>query len=258
MKTLVAVVTAALLVGCVVTAGAQTVGTPDRYFGEVWTWDSGRSIVTLYDTGRQFRVQVTPDQIARLRLHDNAVVTGILLGPEPIETVMRPVPPMVALPNGVAMSAEVDGQITGLDPKGLAVIDSARGPLRVWLADDPHSRFTSGHQVKVLVAVQPVQMVAVSGGGGLASRPTITTPAPVQGDQAIVVGRILSVSSTGALAIDSPRGPIGVWVPAAASFKPGDYVQVQTVVQPSSVPLTYLSTNPCAKEGWACSAASVI
>ena len=248
MKTIVAVVTAGLLAGCIVTAGAQTVGTPGRYVGEVWTWDSARSIVTLYDAGRQFRVQVTPDQIARLRLHDSATVTGTLRGPEPIEAVMLPAPPMVAQPAGVALSAEVIGQIAGLDPKGLAVIESARGPLRVWLADDPQNRFAPGYPVKVHVAVQPVRMVALSGRGGLASGPTISAPAPVQGDQAIVVGRILSISPIGALAIDSPRGPIGVWVPDTENFKPGDYVQVQTVVQPDSVPLTYFSTNRFSKE----------
>jgi hypothetical protein len=233
MKTIIAMVTVGLLIGGVVAAGAQTVSAPGRYFGEAWTWDSARSIVTLNDAGRRFRVQVTPDQIARLRLHVDATVTGTLLGPDPIEAVMLPAPAMVAQPVGMAMSAEVMGQITGLDPKGLAVIESARGPLRVWLADDPQDRFASGHPVKVHVAVQPVRMVAVSGSGDLSSGSTITAPAPVRGDQAIVVGRILSIGPTGELAIDSPRGPIGVWMPDAANFKPGDYVRVQTVVQPS-------------------------
>jgi hypothetical protein len=55
----------------------------------------------------------------------------------------------------------------------------------------------------------------------------------VPGDQAVVVGRILNVNPTGTLTIESPRGPVTVWVPDANAFKIGDFVQVQTVVQPA-------------------------
>jgi hypothetical protein len=238
MKTVTLLLTVLFLIGGVLTVAAQTTvvvpapaPAPAKYSGEVWTWDSGRSIVTLYDAGRQFRVQVTPDQIARLQHHANATVTGVLLGPEPIETVLLPTQPMIAQPAGAAMSAEIDGQVASIDQNGVAVVESTRGQLRVWLADNPQSRFTIGRPVKVQVSLQPVRMVAVSGGGGLASGPTISAPAPVQGDQAVVVGRILSVTPTGALSIESPRGPITVWVPDATAFKVGDFVQVQTVVQ---------------------------
>jgi len=241
MKTVVMVLTVLFLVGCALTVGAQTIitptvvtPTPGKYSGEVWTWDSGRSIVTLYDAGRQFRVKVTPDQIARLRHHENATVTGVLLGPDPIETVLLPTQPMTAQPSGSPATAEVIGKIAAIDSNGVATVESARGPLRVWLADNPQSRFQSGRDVRVQVTVQPVRMVAVSGGGGLASGPTIAAPAPVQGDQAVVVGRVLSISPTGVLSIESPRGPINVWVENAASFKQGDFVQVQTVVQAAS------------------------
>jgi hypothetical protein len=57
--------------------------------------------------------------------------------------------------------------------------------------------------------------------------------APVPGDQAVVVGRILGVNPAGTLTVESPRGPIAVWVPDPASFKIGDFVQVQTVVRAS-------------------------
>ena len=35
------------------------------------------------------------------------------------------------------------------------------------------------------------------------------------------------------LSVESPRGPVLVWVSDVASFKPGDFVQLQTVVQPA-------------------------
>ena len=243
MKT-VTVAIVLILVGSVVSASAQTTvvtpgapavvvsdAKPAKYTGMVWTWDSARSIVTLYDAGRQFRVQVTPDQIKRLDHHARATVTGVLLGPENIETVLLPAQPMTAQPAGAATSADVAGRISSIDASGLALVDSARGPLRVWLADNPQSRFAAGRPVTVHVTVQPVRMVAVAGAGGLASGPTMATPAPVQGDQAVIVGRVIGVGPSGMLTIDSPRGPIAVWVPEGASFKTGDFVQVQTIVQ---------------------------
>jgi hypothetical protein len=240
MKTVVMLVTVMVLVGCALTVSAQTtvvVGQAPvvgKFSGEVWTWDSARSIVTLYDAGKQFRVQITPDQLARLQHHQWATVTGTLLGPEPIETTLLPAQPMAAVPNGPATSAEVTGQVSAIDPNGVATIDSARGPLRVWVAEGAQSRFASGRPVKVIVNVQPVRMVAVSGAGEQASGPTMSAPAPIPGDQAVVVGRILAVNpAAGSLSIESPRGPITVWVPDAMSFKVGDFVQVQTVVQPA-------------------------
>jgi hypothetical protein len=248
MKRAIAVLIAGVvLVGAAWTVSAQTTTVitpapptlvttqpvPGKYSGEAWTWDSARSIVTLYDSGVQYRVQTTPDQIARLTHHGWATVTGTLLPPEPIETVLLPAQPMAAIANGPATTAEVTGHITAIDPNGVAMIETPRGPMRVWVADNPQTRFSQGRPVAVHVSVQPVRMVAVAGTGGQASGPTLAAPPPVRGDQAVVVGRILSVNPAGTLTVDSPRGPIAVWVPSPASFKIGDYVQIQTVVQPA-------------------------
>lgn len=238
MKRVVLLVTVAVLLGCALTVSAQTVivtqpGPTGKFSGMAWTWDSARSIVTLHDGVNQFRVQTTPDTISRLNHHQWVTVTGTLLGPEPIETVLLPAQPMAAIPNGPAASAEVTGQIAAIDPSGVASIQSARGPLRVWLADNAQSRFQAGAPVKLIINVQPVRMVAVSGAGGQASGPTLAAPAPLPGDQAVVVGRILAVNQAGTLTIESPRGPINIWVPDANAFKVGDFVQVQTVVQPA-------------------------
>ena len=236
MRTAVLVVTVLMLVACAVTVDAQTVvvGQPPatgKFSGMAWTWDSERNIVTLYDAGRQFRVQTTPDQIARLNHHQQVTVTGTLLGPEPIETVLLPTQPMTAVASGAPARAEVSGQIKSIDTRGIATIDTARGPLTVWVAEGAQNRFSSGKPVKVIVNVQPVRMVAVSGAGGQASGPTLAAPAPIPGDQAVVVGRVLAVNPNGSLTVESPRGPISVWVSDASSFKIGDFVQVQTVVQ---------------------------
>jgi hypothetical protein len=247
MKTLV--LTALVVTGFALTASAQTtitvpapapvtvtpapaLGPPAKYTGDAWTWDSQRSIVTLHDAGRIFRVQVTPDQIQRLNHHARTTVTGTLLGPEPIDTVIVPAGPMTAQPSGPAVSADIEGQVNAIDGNGVATINSTRGPLRVWLAENAQARFTAGRPVKLHASVQPVRMVAVTGAGGLASGPTLTVTPPIPGDQAVVVGRVIAVSPTGTLSVESPRGPISVWVPDARIFKVGDFVQVQTVVQP--------------------------
>ena len=236
MKTVVMLVTVLAVIGSALSVGAQTtvvVAQPPvtgKFAGEVWTWDSARSIVTLYDAGKQYRVQVTPDQIARLQHHSWATVNGTLLGPEPIETVLLPAQPMTSVPNGPASTAEVTGEVTAIDASGIATINSARGPLRVWVADGAQSRFAAGRPVKVIVNVQPVRMVAVSGGGGQASGPTMTAPSSVPGDQAFVVGRVLTANA-GMLTVESPRGPVTVWVPDGTNFKAGDFVHIQTVVQ---------------------------
>jgi hypothetical protein len=239
MKTVVMLVTVLVLVGCAMTVVAQTtvvVGqapVTGKFSGMAWTWDTARSIVTLHDGVNQIRVQTTPDVIARLNHHQWVTVSGTLLGPEPIETVLLPSQPMTAIPNGPAANVEVTGQLSAIDTNGVATIESARGPLRIWVADGAQSRFGAGSPVKVIANIQPVRMVAVSGAGGQASGPTVSTPAPIPGDQATVVGRILSVNANGTLTIDSPRGPITVWVPDIANFRMGDFVQVQTVVQPA-------------------------
>jgi hypothetical protein len=239
MKRVIAVFLAvAVLAGSAWTVSAQTTvvvtpPAPAKYSGWAATWDSARSIVTLHDSGLQYRVQTTPDQIARLNHHQWVTVTGTLLGPEPLETVLLPAQPMTAIPSGPSMSAEVTGQITSIDPSGVATIDTPRGPMRVWVADNAQSRFAQGRPVTVHVSVQPVRMVAVAGTGGQASGPTLAAPPPVPGDQALVVGRVLSMTPAGAMTVESPRGPITVWVSGAESFRVGDFVQIQTLVQPS-------------------------
>jgi len=203
-----------------------------RYDGMVWTWDKERNIVTFYDygTAKTFRVLTTPDQIARLRMHENGSVSGQLLAPDNLGTYVVTTGPVTPVPNGAASTADITGQITGIDANGVASINSARGPLRVWVADGAQSRFSGNRPVTVHVVVQPVRMMAVSGVGGQASGPTMAVSPSMPGDSAVAVGRVLGTSPTGALTIESARGPISVWVPDAANFRIGDFVQVNTIV----------------------------
>jgi hypothetical protein len=207
-------------------------GPTKRYDGLVWTWDKERNIVTFYDygTAKTFRVLTTPDQIARLRLHENGAVTGQLLAPDNLGSTVVAAGPMTPVASGAASTADITGQVTAIDTNGVASINSARGPLRVWVAEGAQNRFSTSRPVTVHVVVQPVRMVAVSGVGGQASGPTMAMAPSMPGDSAVAVGRVLGVSPTGALTIESSRGPISVWVPDAANFRIGDFVQVNTIV----------------------------
>ena len=80
MRTVVTLVTVMVLVGCALTVSAQTtvvvgqapvVGT---FSGEVWTWDSARSIVTLYDA----LARLNPSPVVEL---NRGVAVAMAFGP---------------------------------------------------------------------------------------------------------------------------------------------------------------------------------
>ena len=71
----VAGIVAALLAGCA-TAPQPAPGT-QTFVGEVWTWDTPSSVVTLMeDGGRLVRVKVAPETLRTLRLHQYTRVSG--------------------------------------------------------------------------------------------------------------------------------------------------------------------------------------
>ncbi len=220
-----------LLVGCATTQGtapsAEAAGTPFR--GEVWTWDERTNVVTLRQGAQNIRVHVTPDQIRTLRLHEVMTVRGEIAPPENVQQVSAG--PMRAVPRGTAQQSEVDGTVSAADPKGLVSIDTTTGRLTVWTATPDTSNFPSGTAVRVKTSVQPMQFVPATDAGAAKtsdpSAPVMTEP----GDHSVVTGRIISADSRGTITVESPRGPITVAMPNAASQRVGDTVQVRTSLQ---------------------------
>jgi hypothetical protein len=102
----------------------------------------------------------------------------------------------------------------------------------VWLAEQGSRPYQDGQQVLVRVRVQPLAVVPTS-----EARPG---PAPTPavgaepGDYAVVQGRVTAVDAGGRLTVESPRGPVTVWLPGTARYRVGDWVEVQTSVHPSS------------------------
>jgi hypothetical protein len=239
MRTLTVIAVAALLVGCASAGPAPTAGT-QTFAGEVWTWDPEDSTVTLMQPGGQrVRVKTTPEQMRTLELHSKTRVTGTLAPPDDILVVQGPVGPVTAVPKGQPEVVELNGTVASVDPSGRLAVNSPRGPVHVWVASGAEQRFKVGAPVALKSSVQPVDLVP-------ATAPAAPTPAPVgapaasptsePGDHAVVTGRILARDTSGRLTVESPRGPIQLWVRPADldRFKIGDFIQVRTRVRQAS------------------------
>ena len=233
MKTLtiftVSVVVSLLVSGCATqSTRPQPAGT--AYTGEVWTWDEQESTVTLRRGTEDIRVKVTPDQIRGLALHQKATVRGELAPPMEIPRVITPAMAARAVPRGPVDQQTVNGVVTAADPRGRVSIESDKGPLHVWAASGADQRFQSGAKVRVEMAVQPVDMVP-AGAGAPTADPAASPSTPSQpGDHAVVTGRIMGIAKNGTLVVESPTGPVQVWVADSSKYRVEQPVQIRTSV----------------------------
>jgi hypothetical protein len=231
MKTLaiftISVAVSVLASGCATSARPQPAGT--AYTGEVWTWDEQESTVTLRRGTEDIRVKVTPDQIRGLELHQKATVRGELAPPMELARVITPAMAARAVPRGPVEQQTVNGVVTAADPRGRLSIESEKGPLHVWAASGADQRFQPGAKVKVEMAVQPVDMVPAGAGAppvDPAASPATTQP----GDHAVVTGRVMGVAKNGTLIVESPTGPVQVWVSDSSKYRVEQPVQIRTSV----------------------------
>ncbi len=222
-----AIAVIALVAGCATATptGTQAAGT--AFSGEVWTWDERENIVTLRQGTQKVRVQVTPDQLIGLRLYQNVTLRGQLAPPATIHHVTSSTGPMVAVPRGSAEQVELSGSATAAGADGRVSIDSPRGPVQVWVATGADQRFTPGSPVRLVTTVQPVDMVPAD----RAPRSTEDPAASLRtqpGDYSVVTGRIIGVNPNGGLIVESPSGPIQLWVADSSKYRLSDSVQITT------------------------------
>jgi ABC-type Fe3+-hydroxamate transport system substrate-binding protein len=224
---------AAMVGGCASYAAAPGASeNTTAYRGEVWTWDEAAQTVTLRQGTQTIRVKVSPEQIATLNLHETTTVRGQLVGPADIPVFVTPAVPMTAVPRGSAERTEVVGTVGRMDPNGIVSVDSSRGTLKVWTATADQSRFQSGMPVRVGMTVQAVDMVPQGRATSPADGSDVAASVPTEpGDYATITGRIISVEPTGAITLESPRGPVTMWVNDASRYTPGGTVQVKTVIR---------------------------
>ena len=231
MRSLITVIAViALVAGCATSSPTRTQAPGNVYAGEVWTWDERENIVTLRQGAQTIRVQVTPDQMIGLVLHQNARLHGQLAPPAPIAHVMSPAGPMTAVPRGSAEQVELTGAVTTAGADGRVSMNSPRGPVHVWVATGADQRFTPGTNVRLMTTVQPVDMVPVDS----AARPGPDPAASLSsqpGDYSVITGRIIGVNPNGGLIVESPSGPIQLWVADSSKYRLSDSVQVRTSLQ---------------------------
>lgn len=232
MRTAVALTVALSLAaaGCASqSASRPSAGT--AYTGQVWTWDENESTVTLRRGTEDIRLKVTPDQLRGLQLHQTATLRGEPAPPMEIPRIITPAMPVRAVPRGPVDQQVVSGVVTAADPRGRLSIDSERGPLHVWAAPGAEQRFQSGAKVRVEMAVQPVDMVPIGAGAPTRTDPAASpSPSAEPGDYAIVTGRIMGVAKSGTLVVESPTGPVQVWVPDSTKYRVEQPIQIRTHV----------------------------
>jgi hypothetical protein len=222
------------LAGCAsrTTATAQASGSPavDTFTGEVWTWDERENTVTLRRGAQDIRVKTTPEQMRGLQLHQIATIRGQLAPPANLPSTMSPAVAMTPVPRGQADEQTLMGTVTAVDPAGRLSIDSERGALHVWAAAGANQRFATGDKVRVTMSVQAVDMVPASRSGASSTPSDPSASMSSQpGDSAVVTGRIMGVDR-GLLVVESPSGPVQVWVGESPRYGVSQTVQVHTNV----------------------------
>jgi hypothetical protein len=219
------------LTGCA--SGTSTTAQPpgETFTGQVWNWDERENTVTLLRGAETVRIKTTPDQIRGLRLHDRATIRGTIAPPADLVTTVTPAAPMRPVPRGPVDQQTVTGTVTAVDPSGRLSINSDRGPLHVWVASGANQRFATGDKVQVTMAAQAVDMVPVAGAGASAA-PADPAASSQPGDSAVVTGRVIGVDR-GLLVVESPTGPVQVWVGDAPRYAVRQSVQVRTHVAKS-------------------------
>jgi hypothetical protein len=231
MRTSVIAIVALLLTACAPTAPPAPVsGQP--FTGEVWGWNEQASVITLNQGGSLTHVKVTPDQIVGLRLHQVVTVRGERTTLEVQRTIL---PPGRLVARGAPARAETTGKVTRVNPSGTVAIDSARGPVTVWIATPGTQPFQAGEPVRVRLQVQPLEQLPPEAGD---VTPAAMTEPPVPsatepGEYAAVRGRVTSVEPAGRVTVDSARGPVTVWLPDGTTLRVGDWVTLQTSVHPA-------------------------
>jgi hypothetical protein len=230
MKTALVALFSLVLAACAPTAPPPP-ASGQAFRGTVWTWDEQGSIVTLRQGERLVRVKVTPDQIAGLQLHQMVTVRGEEVASEVEHHVL---PPGRLVTRGPATTAEATGTVARVQPSGVVAIDSARGPVTIWIATPGAQPFKAGEPVRVRVQVQPLELLPPPEPGEVAPAAHAEPAARIgaePGEYATLRGRVTAVEA-GRLTLESSRGPVTVWFSDGGVVRVGEWVEVRTSVHP--------------------------
>ncbi len=147
----------------------------------------------------------------------------------PAEPTILPGQTSAFIPRGPADQALTAARVVAVDIQGSITVESSRGPTDAWVTDA--LRYHFGDAVEISMSVRPGRLETLPGGPANVPAPRWDEP----GDHAIVIGRILGVDPRGTITVDSPRGPIRVWVTQAPGrYRVGEIVEVRSRVRPGS------------------------
>jgi hypothetical protein len=201
-----------------------------RFTGEVIAWDESQSIVTLRTVDGQIRIRVHPDDLARLRPHSTVTLTGELLLPADVTILPGQA---TFTPVGPEDLSQLTARIVAVDIQGKITVETERGPTDVWVTNATEYHFGDPVQIRIIVRNGKVERTP---GEAVPAKPPERKWTEF-GDHAIVVGRVLSADARGILVVDSPRGPIRVWVaPRSDRYLAGEFVEVRTRVRRETQP----------------------
>src|SRR5258706_2390332 len=125
MRILTTVAVAVLLAGCA-TAPPPSPGM-QSFTGEVWTWDTSDSTVTMaLVNGQRVRIKTRPEELRTLQLHQVTRVMGTVGPPKDLLVVLGPAGPVTAVPKGQPEVMELRGTVASVDSGGRLVISSDR------------------------------------------------------------------------------------------------------------------------------------
>jgi hypothetical protein len=177
------------------------------------------------------RVQIAPEDVRLLKMHEITTVRGQLLGPKPIEQIIVPGPALAAVPRGAIARSETTGRVVAIDPSGLMTVDTPQGRVTLWTNNPAVVRVAPGAVIRLQSTVQGADIVPQASLVGADAQQPAASVMTEPGDYAVVTGRVLSVDPRGLLTVESPRGPITVWLQDVTPYQPGAAVQVRTFIR---------------------------
>jgi hypothetical protein len=204
----------------------------ESFTGEVLAWNAEAGTITLRRGLETVRVKAPPEEFSGLRLRETATVRGTLAPPGDIERVVIPAPRDYAvLPRGPVDVAEVTGRLATIDVGGVAAVDTPHGSLLVWTSPG-ETPLRPGQDVRLRLRVQTIEVVARERAAAAGAAPAAPEPSTFvgsePGDYSVVTGHILRITPSGVISVESPRGPVDVWLADVTRYRVGDMVQVST------------------------------
>jgi hypothetical protein len=127
--------------------------------------------------------------------------------------------------------SDASGTVRRVIDHGRLVVDTTVGALMIPVGESCSGALVVGRSVRVRTAVQEVARTEVPAGVETRSPLVMPLVAHSPSTYSTLIGDLLGVTGDGRLIVDTPTGPITLWLPPAA-WQLGRPVQVWTWIDP--------------------------